>query len=110
MSGVLDLTAAQDRKALRALLGTYPDNRARWQASSAHHLVAAHPALARALPMLISVGASDHWAPVNRAFHHHLARLGIDHTFDERPGGHDWGYWVAQLGRHLAWHAERLHR
>jgi S-formylglutathione hydrolase FrmB len=110
MSGVLDLTAAQDREALRALLGPYPADPARWHASSAHHLVADRLAVARALPMLVTVGASDHWAPVNRAFHEHLVRLGVEHTFEERPGGHDWAYWTAQLERHARWHAGRLSR
>jgi S-formylglutathione hydrolase FrmB len=109
MSGALDLTAAHDREALRVLLGPYDGNPARWEAHSAHHLVAAHPAVARALPMLITVGASDHWAPVNRAFHQRLVGLGVEHTYQEGAGGHDWPYWTGQLERHLAWHAALLH-
>jgi S-formylglutathione hydrolase FrmB len=108
MSGVLDLTHARERPALQQRLGTYEDQPARWEEHSALHLVEAHPEVARGLPLLITVGASDHWAPVNRTFHQALNRLGVDHTFEETPGGHDWPYWSAQLERHLAWHAARL--
>jgi S-formylglutathione hydrolase FrmB len=109
MSGVLDLTKAPERPALQQRLGRYQDQPARWTEHSALHLVQAHPEVARAMPLLITVGASDHWAPVNRTFHQTLTGLGIPHTFEETPGGHDWPYWTSQLERHLAWHAERLH-
>jgi S-formylglutathione hydrolase FrmB len=105
MSGVVDLTVARDRSVLQALLGPEPS---RWQASSARHLFATHADLARLRPWLITVGASDHWAPANRALHSELERLHIPHTFEETPGGHDWPYWTGQLARHLRWHGERL--
>jgi S-formylglutathione hydrolase FrmB len=106
---VLDLTANRDRPALRTQLGPYPENRSRWEASSAQQLVAARLEVARALPLLVTVGSSDPWAPVNRAFHDQLTHLDVEATFEETVGGHDWSYWTGQLERHLRWHAERLH-
>ncbi|MBX3197936.1 MAG: DUF459 domain-containing protein [Labilithrix sp.] len=108
MSGVVDLAAAASREALVERLGPYAESRERWEESSARHLVEARVDVARALPMLITVGASDRWAPENRAFAELLASRGVDHTFEEHAGGHDWPTWTEKLPRHVAWHAEQL--
>ncbi len=110
MSGVLDLTAASDRPALVRALGRYADNPKLWQSRSARHIVARDPDAARRLPMLITVGNADRWAPANRAFARELDALGVDHVFQESAGGHDWAYWVSELPRHLAWHASVLNQ
>ena len=108
MSGVLDLTAAKDHAAIVEKLGPYADFRAAWEDNSALHLLAKHRDDARRIPFLITVGASDHWSRVNRTFDAELTDLGIQHTFEEREGGHDWNYWVSELANHAAWHAARL--
>jgi len=109
MSGVLDLPAAHERKALIERLGPYGENRERWEHSSAIHLIEASPAEAKKLPLLVTVGSSDRWAPTNREFHTRLSALGVEHDFDESEGGHDWTYWTSQLPRHVEWHAAKLH-
>ena len=108
MSGVLDLTQARNRPALVRALGTYALDPAAWEARSATHLVAHRPRAAHGLPMLISVGSDDRWAPVNRDFAAQLTALRIPHEFHESDGGHDWTYWVSELPRHVAWHAQLL--
>jgi len=109
MSGVLDLPAAHSREALIERLGPYRDHPERWEQSSAIHLVEASPEQAKKLPMLVTVGSSDRWAPTNRHFSTRLVALGIEHDFDESEGGHDWKYWTSQLPRHVEWHAAKLH-
>ena len=109
MSGVLDLPAAHSRKALIERLGPYSENRERWEQNSALHLIEASPDQAKKLPMLLTVGSSDHWAATNRQIHARLTALGIEHDFDESEGGHDWKYWTEQLPRHVEWHAAKLH-
>lgn len=109
MSGVLDLPAAHTRQALIERLGPYRDHPERWEQSSAIHLVEASPDVAKKLPLLVTVGSSDRWAPTNRQFHTRLTALGIEHDFDESEGGHDWKYWTSQLPRHVEWHAGKLH-
>lgn len=108
MSGVLDLPAAASRQALIARLGPYEQNRERWEENSALHLLERSPEIARKLPLLVTVGASDRWAPTNRHFADRLKALGVPHEFEESPGGHDWKYWASQLEKHVAFHAERL--
>lgn len=44
----------------------------------------------------------------NRRFHQHLEKLGIPHTFNEHPGGHEWDYWDAHVPAALAQHARVL--
>ncbi|HEX9294245.1 MAG TPA: DUF459 domain-containing protein [Polyangiaceae bacterium] len=108
MSGVLDLTAAKDHPAIVEKLGPYSEFRASWEDNSALHLLAKHREEARRIPLLITIGASDRWARVNRAFAAELTDLGIQHTFEEREGGHDWNFWVSELATHTAWHAAKL--
>lgn len=107
MSGVVDLTAAKSREALIERLGPYVGNEERWEERSARHLVREHPDLARALPMLLTVGASDLWAPANRSFAAELRALGLG-EFEQYEGGHDWPTFTRQLPRHVAWHAREL--
>jgi S-formylglutathione hydrolase FrmB len=108
MSGVLDLTAAKDHSAIVDKIGPYSESRELWEDNSALHLLAKRREEARRIPMLVSVGASDRWARVNRAFAAELTDLGIQHTFEERDGGHDWSFWISELPNHAAWHAVRL--
>ena len=108
MSGVVDLPAAHTRKALVKRLGPYSENREGWEERSARHLARSRADVARDLPMLITVGRADRWAPENRAFAAELAELGVRHAFEEYEGGHDWRTFKRQLPRHVAWHAEQL--
>jgi S-formylglutathione hydrolase FrmB len=108
MSGALDLSQAADRTALIERLGAYPAKKQLWHGHSARHLVARRLDAARRLPMLITIGSSDIWAPANRAFHVELAAIGVNHVFEETPGQHDWSYWAEQLAKHVAWHAQKL--
>jgi S-formylglutathione hydrolase FrmB/lysophospholipase L1-like esterase len=108
MSGAVDLTQAKTRDGLVAILGPYVKKPAAWLAHSALHLVRAHPDRASELPMLITVGSSDRWAPANRALHAELLSARIDHVYEETRGDHDWQYWTSVLPRHVAWHAGLL--
>ena len=41
----------------------------------------------------LDCGTEDFLLPGNRAFHAHLAKLGLPHVYEEYPGDHNWGYW-----------------
>jgi S-formylglutathione hydrolase FrmB len=53
-------------------------------------------------------GLDDHLLRDNRRFHAHLEHLGLPHTYDEHPGGHNWDYWDVHVRRALAQHCEVL--
>ena len=62
-------------------------------------------------PLFLGVGAADGLTLAeNRAFTRQLTRLGIEHVYREKPGGHDWGYWSAELPGLLEFLAQALHR
>ena len=35
----------------------------------------------------------------NQRFHHHMESLGIEHTYEEWDGGHDWFFWDESIRR-----------
>jgi putative tributyrin esterase len=43
-------------------------------------------------------GVDDGLLEANRALHAGLDDAGIEHVYEEHPGGHDWAYWRAHLG------------
>jgi len=62
-------------------------------------------------PLFLGVGTGDRLTLAeNRAFTRQLTRLGIHHVYEEKPGGHDWGYWSAELPRLLEFLAGALRR
>jgi enterochelin esterase-like enzyme len=48
-------------------------------------------------PIRFDCGREDELIEVNRDLHRALQLRGIDHTYEEFPGGHTWPYWEARL-------------
>lgn len=48
-------------------------------------------------------GTEDGLIGDNRNFRRHLQTLGLQHTYEESPGSHEWRYWDAQIQRVLEW-------
>jgi putative tributyrin esterase len=48
-------------------------------------------------------GTEDFLYVDNVCFRDHTASLGLDVTYEEGRGGHDWSCWDAQIQRVLAW-------
>ncbi|KMJ58911.1 esterase [Bacillus sp. LL01] len=46
-------------------------------------------------------GTEDHNLAANRRFRDHCSELGLDLTYEEGPGGHDWGYWDENIQKVL---------
>lgn len=56
------------------------------------------------LPKLyICVGTEDPYYPHTERFKKHLERLGVEFTYHEQPGGHDWNVWDDEIKRMLEW-------
>jgi S-formylglutathione hydrolase FrmB len=48
-------------------------------------------------------GTADFLYQDNLVFRDHAKKLGLDLTYSEGPGGHEWKYWDTQIQRVLAW-------
>jgi putative tributyrin esterase len=48
-------------------------------------------------------GTEDPFYPANLHFRQHAERLGLNLTYEEGPGGHDYGAWDAPVRRLLEW-------
>ena len=53
-------------------------------------------------------GKKDFLIESNRAFHRHLAKLGIKHVYREYPGAHEWKYWDNHFPEALRFHLRSL--
>ncbi|WP_123041770.1 alpha/beta hydrolase [Cohnella candidum] len=50
-----------------------------------------------------SCGTEDFLFDMNERFRDHANALGFDLTYEEAPGGHEWGYWDTHIQRVLEW-------
>ena len=48
-------------------------------------------------------GTEDGLIEQNHRFRDNAGQLGLDLTYDEGPGEHEWGYWDVQIRRVLDW-------
>ena len=108
LSGAVDLSQATDRPALIDRLGPFEKNKEAWLANSALHVVRKAGSAAKALPVLLTVGLEDRWAPANRALAAALKDVGAPSELRESPGGHNWAVWAQVLQAHIEWHAQKL--
>jgi S-formylglutathione hydrolase FrmB len=68
------------------------------------HLLESAVRSGRPMPSLFQCcGAGDWLIEDNRRFRRHADGLGCDLTYEESPGGHEWGYWDAGIQRVLSW-------
>ncbi len=51
----------------------------------------------------IDCGRKDFLIRDNRAFHRHLAKLKVPHTYVERDGAHTWDYWDREVQTLIPW-------
>lgn len=55
----------------------------------------------------LACGAEDFLIEHNRGFRDRLQRLGIDFTYREEPGTHEWGFWDRHVRLFLEWLRDR---
>lgn len=66
---------------------------------------------AHLMPALyVDVARKDHLIDPNRDFHAKLRRLGVEHEYREKSGGHDWSYWQRNVSGSLKWLGSSLDR
>jgi S-formylglutathione hydrolase FrmB len=57
------------------------------------------------LRLALDCGLDDELLEQSRAMHDRLVTHGVEHGYAEHPGAHDWDYWGAHVGDHIAFHA-----
>jgi S-formylglutathione hydrolase FrmB len=58
--------------------------------------------------LMLDVGVSDKYVDQSRDLHATLERLGVEHSYAEWPGAHDWGYWRLHASESLRWIGSRI--
>ncbi|PZP51708.1 MAG: XynC protein [Pseudopedobacter saltans] len=91
MSGGVDYTPFPNNWDIAKRLGSYSENKERWEANTAYSLVM--QLKNNELAISFECGMSDFFIDVNRKLHQRLLDLKIDHDYTERPGVHNWAYW-----------------
>ncbi|MCA9969347.1 MAG: hypothetical protein KC425_03980, partial [Anaerolineales bacterium] len=56
------------------------------------------------LRIYLDIGDADYLRAPLVQLHEDMARLGVPHTWQPNPGGHDDAYWRSQLDAYLAWY------
>ena len=99
MSGGVDLTYSTKKWDISQKLGSYEQFPIRWHENSIVKMVKKVKGIT--FPILIDCGTNDFFIGINRALHSELLVQDIKHDFVERPGGHQWSYWIEALDHHL---------
>jgi S-formylglutathione hydrolase FrmB len=106
MSGVMDLTEATKKYGLIQLLGEYETNKDLWQENSCINIVDSLAGKNKGI--IIDCGIKDRFIASNRKIHKKMIDLNIQHDYYERPGGHNWDYWINALEYHLLYFKNRI--
>ena len=56
----------------------------------------------------IDCGTEDFLLQDNRDFHRFLGEIGFEHSYQEFPGSHEWGYWDEHVQQAIAFHRAAL--
>ena len=118
LSAVTDLAAhaggahkADSELGLDRVLGPAGPEGRNWRPFGAKGLWESRSEAWKGGALFLGVGLADGLTLAeNRAFTRQLTRLGINHVYQEKPGGHEWGYWSAELPGLLGFLAEALGR
>ena len=53
--------------------------------------------------LYLACGTDDPLLDANRAFHNFLKEQGVEHTYEEGPGAHEWDFWDRMIKRVIDW-------
>ena len=99
MSGVVDLQFTTKKYELGEQIGSFKKYPERWKQYSVISNV--YKFQDSKTHLIIDCGVDDAFIKSNRLLHKELLELNIPHDYSEKPGGHEWAYWVNSLEYHL---------
>jgi S-formylglutathione hydrolase FrmB len=100
MSAGVDLTFSTVKWELAKILGPFELYPNRWYDHSVVNMVGLIEE--GFMPILIDCGYDDFFIDINRTLHNRLIEKNVLHTYIEKPGAHNWVYWVKSLDEHLS--------
>lgn len=59
-------------------------------------------------PIRFDCGSSDQLIEYNRLLHRQMLEAGMEHIYEEHPGGHEWSYWAEHIQDSLRFFAAEL--
>ena len=99
MSGGLDIRPFPNNWDIAKRLGSYAENKQRWENHSVINLV--YLLDGRQLKIIFDCGTDDFFHEANKRMHEKLLERNIPHDYTERPGVHNWEYWTNSVKYHL---------
>ena len=106
LSAGVDIRPFPNNWDIKKRLGTIEENPEAWKANTVINL--AKELNNQGLFIIIDCGQGDFFLKVNRALHQQLLDDGIEHSYEENPGAHNWDYWKAAIVRQLPVVAEQF--
>ncbi|MDB5193467.1 MAG: hypothetical protein JWQ96_3030 [Segetibacter sp.] len=104
MSGGLDVSAVKNQFEINKKLGDSVVNKSYYDIFSVINIIEKQPA--QAVAIIIDCGIEDFFISHNRRTHEKMLSLKIPHDYIERPGKHDWSYWMKALPHQLLYFRE----
>jgi S-formylglutathione hydrolase FrmB len=95
MSGGLDVSAIKNRFEISKRLGDTVLNKSFYDNYSVINVIEKKPL--QPVSIIIDCGVDDFFIEDNRRTHAKMLALGIKHDYIERPGKHEWNYWINAL-------------
>ena len=99
MSGGLELKDSKNRFDISKRIGDTLQYAQNWHDMTVVNLVDKYPGTH--LRIIFDCGIRDFFLNGNRKLHEKLIQLNIPHDYTERPGEHNWDYWLNSLPYHL---------
>ncbi len=92
MSGVLDISIIKKEYDISKRLGDTATNVKYYREASVFYNI--EKPISDPLAIIFDCGLQDKLYGMSKAVHEKMVRLKIPHDYIERPGRHDWAYWV----------------
>ncbi|MEC9376785.1 MAG: alpha/beta hydrolase family protein [Candidatus Neomarinimicrobiota bacterium] len=99
MSGGVDLTYSTVKWEISNKIGSFKSYPERWMENSVVNMV--HLLNETDFPIFVDCGYDDFFIENNRDLHQKLIEAKIKHRYAEKPGEHNWNYWISALDDHL---------
>jgi S-formylglutathione hydrolase FrmB len=107
LSGVMDIADFADQlvdaERRRELAGIFGEKNPRGSDNDLYHLVEKMQSSPQKPRFLQICGASDFLLEQNQNFAFFVRPLGYEHSYEEYPGTHEWGFWNDRIQHVLDW-------